>query len=342
MGHHLLPLVQAVGTPRTHGANGAVSNHGRVGAAVTRPRDAYRDVPILAQPTWGHLISAYFFCGGISSGAFSLGSLALLGGARWRPFTRTAHTVALVALLPCPVLLIADLGRPSRFHHMLRLFKPSSPMNLGAWTLTAHSGFTTMTVLAGLGSERGPLVSVPWRCLALVGLPTALGLGGYTGVLLGTTSVPAWSTSPLLGALFMASSLSSGLSGVQAALALRDSPEQRTVQTLGSLGFAFSAAEFVLLRGFLATSGQAAGPLRQGCASLLLKGAVAALCLSAAVDLLHSRRPGTGRLGRILAPAAGLVGGALLRAAVVGAGSASAADREGTLHAMRARSNGSR
>jgi formate-dependent nitrite reductase membrane component NrfD len=335
MGRRELPLHQPAGTL---GGAMTAGNDGRIGAAVTRPRDAYRDVPILARPTWGRLISAYFFCGGVSSGAFSLGSLAMAGGARWRPFTRTAHVVSLIALLPCPVLLIADLGRPARFHHMLRLFKPSSPMNLGAWTLTAHGGFTTITVLAGLAHGRkapaaGPLMGM----LALGGLPTALGLGGYTGVLLGTTSVPVWSTSPLLGALFMASSLSTGLAAATAVMATRDSSEQETARTLGALGLTFGAAELTLLGGYLVSSGRAVRPLLRGRDGLLLTAAVTALSLSTTFDLIQSRHVGAGRVRRLLAPAAGLVGGALLRAAVVGAGRASSADREGTLHAMRGR-----
>ena len=35
-------------------------------------------------------------------------------------------------------LLIADLGRPERFHYMLRVVKPSSPMSVGTWILTAY------------------------------------------------------------------------------------------------------------------------------------------------------------------------------------------------------------
>jgi hypothetical protein len=35
------------------------------GAAHLNPRDAYRDVPILKQPTWNNGVAAYFFFGGI-------------------------------------------------------------------------------------------------------------------------------------------------------------------------------------------------------------------------------------------------------------------------------------
>src|SRR5438874_7344323 len=108
---------------------------GRRGTAYVNPRDAYSGVPILAQPTWGHQIAAYFYLGGISSGAFVLSALAgLAGGEQRMRLARTAHYVSFGAMLPCAPLLIADLGRPALFHHMLRIVKPSSPMNLGAWT----------------------------------------------------------------------------------------------------------------------------------------------------------------------------------------------------------------
>ena len=320
---------------------GDVAHLNGTGAAVTRPRDAYRNVPILARPTWGHLISAYFFLGGVSSGAFTLGSLALVGGRRRRRLSRAAHVTALITLLPCPPLLIADLGKPARFPHMLRIFKPSSPMNLGAWTLTAHGGFAAMTVLVDLAHARklpilGPLGRlVPESAFAVAGVPTALALGGYTGVLLGTTSVPAWSTSPLLGALFMASSLSTGLAAVALAATLSGPGKEGTERPLSALGFTFTAAELSLLLGYLATSAEAVKPLLHGRQGLLLRAAAAALGLSAALDAFHARRPVTPRSTSLPASVATLVAGALLRIAVVGAGAASAEDREGTLKAMR-------
>jgi len=312
-----------------------------IGAAVARPRDAYRNVPILARPTWGHLISAYFFFGGVSSGAFTLGSLAMVGGgARRRPLSRAAHVVSLIALLPCPPLLIADLGKPARFHHMLRIFKPSSPMNLGAWTLTAHGGFSAMTVLVDLAhADKLPILGplgrrVPESLLAVGGIPTALALGGYTGVLLGATSVPVWSTSPLLGALFMASSLSTGLAAANLAVTLSGPGKEGAKRPLSALGFTFAAVELALLLGYLLTSGEAAKPLLQGRHGRLLGEAAAALGISAALDAIHSRRPVAPRSTSVQTAVATLVGGALLRVAVVGAGDASAGDREGTLKAM--------
>ncbi|MCA1668196.1 MAG: polysulfide reductase NrfD, partial [Thermomicrobia bacterium] len=96
----------------------------RKSAAHAHARDAYQDVPILQTPTWDNDIAAYFFLGGISSGAFVVGALAdLTGGEKRRGLARAAHLVSLLTLLPCPAFLIDDLGKPSRFHHMLRIFK---------------------------------------------------------------------------------------------------------------------------------------------------------------------------------------------------------------------------
>ena len=314
----------------------------RRGVAVERPRDAYRDVPILHEPTWGNEIAAYFYLGGISSGAAILGSLAsMLGGEERRPLANTAHYVAFATMLPCPVLLIMDLGKRSRFHHMLRIFKPSSPMNFGAWILTADGTFATLAAMRALGKERDlPLLSGIARLgisaiVEVLDLPPALGLGGYTGVLIGTTSVPVWYTSPLIGALFMASALSTGVAATSLAGSLlgREGPtDQRLLAGIERMA---GIAEIGLLSGYLATTGDAAKPLLRGKFGLMLGGAVVAS--TAAVALAGLSRHAEQDSGKLLATSASalaLVGGGLLRWSIVLAGKASARDREGTLRAM--------
>src|SRR5438874_12706772 len=125
-----------------------------LGAAHLRARDAYKDVPILKRPTWNNEVAAYFFFGGVSAGAALIGSLAeLFGGEPRKELARTANYVSFATLLPCPPLLIDDLGTPQRFHHMLRVFKPSSPMNLGSWSLLVHGAGATVTVMAMLARD---------------------------------------------------------------------------------------------------------------------------------------------------------------------------------------------
>ena len=64
----------------------------------------------------------------------------------------TAYPIALVLLFADLVCLVLDLGDPLRFHHMLRVFKPSSPMSLGTWCLTIYS--LPLTVAAALSLLR--------------------------------------------------------------------------------------------------------------------------------------------------------------------------------------------
>jgi formate-dependent nitrite reductase membrane component NrfD len=319
---------------------GQVQANGRRGTAYVDPRDAYSGVPILAQPTWGHQIAAYFYLGGISSGAFVLGALAVLaGGERRRQLTRTAQYVSCATVLPCAPLLIADLGRPALFHHMLRIVKPSSPMNLGAWTLTVHGAMATISaarLLAGEGRLPllGPLVRLlPERPLAVAGLPSALTLGGYTGVLLGTTSVPVWSTSPLLGALFMASSLSTGAAATSLAAAVSGRSRPGEEAALRRLSVVLGAGEMATLGGYVATAGAAARPLLIGKNRLLMIGAAVSLVASTALEVA-GLVTGSKHLSHAAA-AATLVGGALLRWGVVQAGQASARDRDGQLEVMK-------
>jgi len=311
-------------------------------AAHAHARDAYQDVPILQTPTWDNDIAAYFFLGGISSGAFVLGALAdLAGGEERRGLARAAHLVSFLTLLPCPALLIDDLGKPSRFHHMLRIFKPSSPMNLGSWTLTGHGLFAALRAARSLAEAgRLPLIGPPVRALpvqamAVGGLPTALTLGGYTGVLLGTTSIPVWSTSPVLGALFMASALSTGAAASAVASTLMGNDQPGDDAMLAPLHVALGCTELALLGGYLATSGQAAKPLLHGREGVLLLGAVGASVTALALDVAGMRTTAQRHRCSVLAAAAVLIGGACLRWAVVRAGHVSAADRAGTLAATR-------
>ncbi|HEV2125096.1 MAG TPA: NrfD/PsrC family molybdoenzyme membrane anchor subunit, partial [Chloroflexota bacterium] len=292
------------------------------GSAHEDPSDAYQGVPILQQPAWHHEVAAYFYLGGISSGAFILGTLADLSGPKWRPLAETAHLVAFAAMVPCAPLLIADLGMPSRFYHMLRIFKPSSPMNLGSWTLVVHSGFSTLLaaqVLAEWG--RLPIFGafarhLPSRILGAAGLLSGMTLGGYTGVLVGTTSVPVWSTSPMLGGLFMASAIATGTSAVSMAsiLSSRDTLADRSA--LGSISLVAGASEMCLMGGYLATSGKAATPLLKGLDGALLLGAVTASASALAVEITGKHARTQSRVLSALAAGATLAGGAMLRWAV--------------------------
>ena len=264
----------------------------------------YYNYPVVRRPVWTWEVPTYFWLGGMAAGAYVTSSLARnFGSADDRRAATGGFYLAAAALLPCAPLLIADLGRPNRFHHMLRIFKPLSPMNLGAWTLT---GFTPIAFAraashaASTGLLRGPLGAlsrlVPTRLAELAGSALGLTLAGYSGVLLAATNIPLWAKSKLLGGLFMASALASGSAAVTLQAARRGAPDA-TLHRLAALESAASAGEIAVLAGYLTQSGRTAHPLTRGrFAAPFWLGAVGA---GAVLPLLLHRLAG-GRRGRAL------------------------------------------
>ncbi|PYN12728.1 MAG: polysulfide reductase, partial [Candidatus Rokuibacteriota bacterium] len=83
---------------------------------------------LLQSAHWPFLIDVYFFLGGLAGGAFVIATAALIvDSARYRDVSRVGYYLALVALVPCPVILIVDLGVPVRFMNMVMTFNPRSP-----------------------------------------------------------------------------------------------------------------------------------------------------------------------------------------------------------------------
>ena len=86
--------------------------------------------------------------GGAAGSSAVLGALADLTG---RPaLTRAARLVAGGGAIASVVFLIHDLGRPERFLHMLRVFKPTSPLSVGSYILSPFSAATGATAAVEL------------------------------------------------------------------------------------------------------------------------------------------------------------------------------------------------
>ena len=137
----------------------------------------------------------------MTTGLFLVAAVGdLADPAVFTPVAKVAYPVALVLLLVDLVCLVLDLGDPLRFHHMLRVFKPWSPMSVGTWCLTIYSLPLTAVVAIGLLSEL-ELITVEWpRKLAVViGVLPALGSAAYKGVLLSINSQPGWKDARWLG-----------------------------------------------------------------------------------------------------------------------------------------------
>ena len=163
----------------------------------------YRDVPLLKPAVWTWEVPVYFFVGGAAGAAAVLAAAAQVTGTR-ATMVRDARRVAAGGALLSAPLLIADLGRPERFLNMLRVFKPRSPMSVGAWTVAVFGASATA---AAFGPSRH-LRSLAGAVAAASGLVMAT----YTGVLIGATTVPLWSEHVrLLPVHFGASSLGSAV-----------------------------------------------------------------------------------------------------------------------------------
>jgi len=163
------------------------------------PRAEFRSYygrQILKTPAWEDKIAYYFFAGGLSGGAALLAAGADLTG---RPALRRGGRIGgLAALAAGAYFLVADLGRPDRFHHMLRVAKPTSPMSMGTWLLTAYGPAIGLAAASELvpkqwqGSVPGRLVRVLGRPAGLAAAALAPGVASYGAVLLSQTAVPAW------------------------------------------------------------------------------------------------------------------------------------------------------
>jgi formate-dependent nitrite reductase membrane component NrfD len=305
----------------------------------------YYDYPVVRRPVWTWEVPAYFWLGGLAAGAYFTASLAqTFGPADDRRVAADGYYIAAGAVVPCAPLLIADLGRPDRFHHMLRIFKPLSPMNLGAWTLT---GFTPLALAraashaADTGLLRGSLRTLarlaPRRLLELAGSLLGLTLAGYSGVLLGATNVPLWAKSKLLGGVFMASALASGSAAVTLQAARRGAPEA-TLHRLATLESAASLGEMAILGGYLVQSGTTARPLTTGrfAASFWLGAVGAGALLPLVLHRFAARRSGRGLRSLSTAAAVCTLAGSLaLRWSIFEAGKASSEDQAASFELSR-------
>ncbi len=309
----------------------------------------YYGLPVIHGPHWKWHIIAYFFLGGISGTSAVLAAIARLtdqvDGLR---IARVATYVSIGALLPCPVFLILDLGRPARFLNMLRVLRLSSPMSMGSWGLALFSVVSSATTLLQIlmdfqfrrGTSTVRLAEGPARLFAPLSALLGLFVAGYTGVLLAATAVPIWSKRPwLLGPLFLTSATSSGAAAVALASSFVDPSAEAGEAKLRWFEAYAVIAEIAILTGWIYALGTTAKPVVSGHVGSILRHVVVgggmALPQLLAVGSLRSRN----RRHRVLLTRATsvliLVGGFALRYVVVQAGRDSADDPQATFDMTR-------
>src|SRR5579864_6737419 len=224
----------------------------------------------MKQIEWGYLIISYLFLGGLSAGLFFVSALSTFlqkDGAS----TRIARWGAMLSPWPVTVgsaLLVFDLGNWYRFYKLFLHFQYVSPMSVGAWLLLFFSFVSLLYAFAWLTPEqRNTLfarlpkrllrlqifnldLTAYRRALAAIGLPIAVGVGIYTGVLLGAVqSRPFWNTN-LVAQLFLFSALSTGCAALILGLAGREQPVQE-MKLLYGFDICFMVLEFFIVLPYL-------------------------------------------------------------------------------------------
>src|SRR5947209_630493 len=150
-------------------------------ARAPREGAGYAAGPVTKPPEWHGLVAWDLLFNNLTTGLFLVAALGeLTAPAAFTAVARVAYPIALVFLVADLVCLVLDLGDPLRFHHMLRVFKPSSPMSLGTWCLTIYSFplavAAALSVLPPPGADATRLAMEWVRTTAVVlGLLPALG-----------------------------------------------------------------------------------------------------------------------------------------------------------------------
>ena len=294
---------------------------------------SYYGRPVLKAPAWKDDIAYYFFLGGLAAGSSMLGAGADVTG---RPaLRRGSRLTALGALSLGSFYLIKDLGRPERFHHMLRVAKATSPMSMGTWILVAYGGPMGLAAVSELVPKRWRK-TLPGRLIGALAGPSGLAaaalapaVSSYTAVLLSQTAVPAWHEAhEELPFVFTASAAASaaGMGMILAPVA-----EAGPARKLALYG---AAVELAASRRMESRMGLAGEPFSEGEAGAALKRASMLTIGGALGGALLGRR------SRVAAASSGLAllaGGFYERLGLFRAGIASAKDPKYTVIPQRER-----
>jgi formate-dependent nitrite reductase membrane component NrfD len=302
----------------------------------------------VADPHWGWWIVLYFFLGGIAAGAyFSATLIEWVGREADRELARVGYLIAFPLVLLCGVVLIVDLDRPERFWHMLvksevvhqamregwpwsarswhllgraPLLKWWSPMSIGSWALWFFGLFSSLSFSASLWPSawlaRHFRASLPGRVIQFLGCAVGFFVAAYTGSLLTATNQPLWSDSTWIAPLFLTSAASTGIATILLLTRWRGAVSPEALNRLERADLWALGLELGVFAIFVASLGAVLVPVWstwQG--KLLLLGTpVLGLLLPLA---FHLRLGASGRRNALGAAAFALVGGFVLRYAIL-------------------------
>jgi len=183
----------------------------------------YVAVPHIA---YNWMVVVYFFLGGLGAGAFLLSVAANYWRQELKPVAKTASVVAPIAVAIGLFFLWLDLGMPFRVWRLFLSFNPRSALSWGVWFLNIFFALSLINAWLSLKGQTDKAKGV-----AYLGVPFAVLVGAYTGVLLGQSPGSALWHSALIPVLFLNGGLISGI-----AAAIIFSVKQESGELLSKLG----------------------------------------------------------------------------------------------------------
>jgi hypothetical protein len=285
----------------------------------------YYDRAIIKPPVWKVPdVPIYLYLGGVAGVSAAMAALADASG---RPLLRRVGRLAAGFGATASVgALVHDLGRPTRFLNMLRVFKPTSPLSVGSWILAPFGTLASATAASELTGVAPGLARLTGAGAGVLG-PA---LTTYTAVLLADTAVPAWHEAYReLPFVFAGSALASG--GAVGMLAGGEAGPARAIAVTGAV------IELGATAALERRIGPAARAYRTGRAGKVLRSARAATLAGAVGTLLAGRVRRRQRLLSLVSAALLNAGSAATRYGIFEAGMASARDPEYTVVPQRQR-----
>ena len=299
---------------------------GRRGEAAMVPDPefhSYYGQPIINKPVWERRdIAGYLFLGGLAGASSLVAAAAQLTGRRH--LARAMKMGSFAAVNLSLVALIHDLGRPARFLNMLRVFKPTSPMNVGSWLLAAFGTASAAAVFSEVSGRLRVVGAAGTAGAALLGT----GVATYTAALVSNTAVPAWHDAYRDLPWIFASSAATSAAGL--GLVAGPVTETDPVRILGIVGGVLEIGTGEVMERRMGLAGEA---FNEGKAKRFHSFA-RALLTGGVICAFVSRR---NRILNILSGAALLVGSAFTRFAIFEAGLNSAEDPRYTVVPQRQR-----
>lgn len=159
---------------------------------------------------WGNYVAFYFYFTGLSAGTFVISSMAtVMGIEKYKPLAKYAALLAFLLLSFVPFLLVADLGQPLRFWHLLvpKYFHITSVLAWGTILLTLYPILCLVYAFyMWIKPEEKKII----KALGMIGVPLAIAVHGYTGFIFGVIKSRAFWYTALQPAYFLASAFVSG------------------------------------------------------------------------------------------------------------------------------------